>query len=92
MPPLRPWTIWWKWSLPMGSTTAPKAEAAVAAAHTTMLALAIATTLIGLTLAVAFAHSMSKPIFAAMQIAEHVAAGNFTDRIELGGAMSLVVF
>jgi methyl-accepting chemotaxis protein len=26
---------------------------------------------------------MSKPIFAAMQIAEHVAAGNFTDRIEL---------
>jgi len=60
-----------------------EAEAAVAAAHTTMLALAIATTLIGLTLAVAFAHSMSKPIFAAMQIAEHVAAGNFTDRIEL---------
>jgi hypothetical protein len=32
---------------------------------------------------------MSKLIFAAMQIAEHVAAGNFTDRIELGGAMSL---
>ena len=60
-----------------------EAEAAVAAAHTTMLALAIATTLIGLTLAVAFAHSMSKPIFAAMQIAEHVAAGNFTDRIAL---------
>ena len=60
-----------------------EAEAAVAAAHTTMLALAIATTLIGLTLAVTFAHSMSKPIFAAMQIAEHVAAGNFTDRIEL---------
>src|SRR5258705_1522687 len=59
-----------------------EAEAAVAAAHTTMLALAIATTLIGLTLAVAFAHSMSKPIFAAMQIAEHVAAGNFTDRID----------
>src|SRR5882724_7415957 len=60
-----------------------EAEAAVAAAHTTMLALAIATAVIGLTLAVAFAHSMSKPIFAAMQIAEHVAAGNFTDRIEL---------
>ena len=60
-----------------------EAEAAVAAAHTTMLALAIATTLIGLVLAIAFAHSMSKPIFAAMKIAEHVAAGNFTDRIEL---------
>jgi methyl-accepting chemotaxis protein len=60
-----------------------EAEAAVAAAHTTMLALAIATTLVGLVLAIAFAHSMSKPIFAAMKIAEHVAAGNFTDRIEL---------
>jgi methyl-accepting chemotaxis protein len=60
-----------------------EAEATVAAAHTTMLALAVATALVGLALAVAFAHSMSKPIFAAMQIAEHVAAGNFTDRIEL---------
>jgi methyl-accepting chemotaxis protein len=60
-----------------------EAEASVAAAHATMLALAVATALVGLALAVAFAHSMSKPIFAAMQIAEHVAAGNFTDRIEL---------
>jgi methyl-accepting chemotaxis protein len=60
-----------------------EAEATVAAAHTTMLALAVATALIGLTLAIAFAHSMSKPIFAAMRIAERVAAGNFTDRIEL---------
>ncbi len=59
-----------------------EAEATVTAAHTTMLALAIATALIGLTLAIAFAHSMSKPIFAAMRIAERVAAGNFTDRIE----------
>jgi methyl-accepting chemotaxis protein len=60
-----------------------EAEASVAAAHATMLALAVATALVGLALAVAFAHSMSKPIFAAMQIAERVAAGNFTDRIEL---------
>ena len=60
-----------------------EAEATVAADHATMLALAVATALVGLALAVAFAHSMSKPIFAAMQIAEHVAAGNFTDRIEL---------
>jgi methyl-accepting chemotaxis protein len=59
-----------------------EAEAAVAAAHTTLLALAVATILVGLVLAVAFAHSMSKPIFAAMKIAEHVAAGNFADRIE----------
>jgi methyl-accepting chemotaxis protein len=59
-----------------------EAEATVTAAHTTMTALAIATALIGLTLAIAFAHSMSKPIFAAMRIAERVAAGNFTDQIE----------
>jgi len=60
-----------------------EAEATVTAAHTTMIALAIATALIGLTLAIAFAHSMSKPIFAAMRIAERVAAGNFTDQIDL---------
>jgi methyl-accepting chemotaxis protein len=60
-----------------------EAEATVAAAHTTMTALAIATALIGLTLAIAFAHSMSKPIFAAMRIAERVAAGNFADQIDL---------
>src|SRR5260370_6046979 len=60
-----------------------EAEATVAADHATMVAVAVATALVGLALAVAFAHSMSKPIFAAMQIAEHVAAGNFTDRIEL---------
>jgi methyl-accepting chemotaxis protein len=60
-----------------------QSEATVAGAHTTLLALAVATAVIGLALAAAFAHSMSKPIFAAMKIAEHVAAGNFTDRIEL---------
>jgi methyl-accepting chemotaxis protein len=59
-----------------------EAEASVAAAHTTLVALAVAAVLVGLVLAVAFAHSMSKPIFAAMKIAEHVAAGNFADRIE----------
>ena len=29
---------------------------------------------------------MSKPISAAMRIAERVAAGNFTDQIDVGGA------
>jgi methyl-accepting chemotaxis protein len=58
-----------------------EAEAAVAAARSTMLTLAVGTVLIGLMLAVAFAYSMSKPIFAAMQIAERVAAGIFTDQI-----------
>ncbi|MGA8903136.1 methyl-accepting chemotaxis protein [Bradyrhizobium sp.] len=58
-----------------------EAEAAVATARSTMLTLAVGTVLIGLVLAFAFAYSMSKPIFAAMQIAERVAAGIFTDQI-----------
>jgi methyl-accepting chemotaxis protein len=59
-----------------------EAEETVAAAHTTMLTLAVGTTLTGLMIALVFAYSMSKPIFAAMHIAARVAAGNFTDRIE----------
>ena len=46
-----------------------------------MITLTIGTALIGLVLALAFAYSMSKPIFAAMHIAERVAAGIFTDQI-----------
>jgi diguanylate cyclase (GGDEF)-like protein len=71
-----------------------EAEASVSATRTTMSMLSVGTALIGLMLAVAFAYSMSKPIFAAMRIAEHVAAGNFTDRItskrrdELGRLLS----
>jgi methyl-accepting chemotaxis protein len=57
------------------------AEAVVAAARSTMIAMTIVTALIGLLLAVAFAYSMSKPIFAAMRIAERVAAANFCDQI-----------
>src|SRR6266699_2230584 len=60
-----------------------EAEATVAAAHTTMLALAVGTALIGLIIAIVFAYSMSKPIFAAMHIAERVAAGIFTDQIDV---------
>jgi methyl-accepting chemotaxis protein len=59
-----------------------EAEETVAAARTTMLTLAVGTTLTGLMIALVFAYSMSKPIFAAMHIAARVAAGNFTDRIE----------
>ena len=44
--------------------------------------LPIGTALIGLLLAIAFTYSMSKPISAAMRIAERVAAGNFTDQID----------
>ena len=58
-----------------------QAEASVAAAGTTMFALAIGTTLVGFLLAVGFAYSMSKPILAAMQVVDRAAAGNFTDQI-----------
>jgi methyl-accepting chemotaxis protein len=58
------------------------AEASVAAAQTTMLALTAGTVLIGLMIAMAFAYSMSKPISAAMQIAERVAGGIYTDKID----------
>ena len=58
-----------------------EAEAVVKGARTTLLLLALATTLVGIGLAICFAHSMSKPIFEAMRVAERVAAGNFTDRI-----------
>jgi methyl-accepting chemotaxis protein len=49
----------------------------------TMLTIAGATALVGLLLAIAFAYSLSKPIFASMKVAERVAAGNFADHIEV---------
>jgi methyl-accepting chemotaxis protein len=58
-----------------------EAEADVASARRTMIVLTVVTSVIGLLLAAAFAYSMSKPIFAAMRVAEHVAAGNFTDEV-----------
>jgi methyl-accepting chemotaxis protein len=60
-----------------------EAEATVAAARTTMLGIAVGTALIGLMLAIAFSYSISKPVSAAMKVAERVAAGNFTDQIEV---------
>jgi methyl-accepting chemotaxis protein len=60
-----------------------ESEAAVKTARTTMLLIAGGTTLVGLMLAFAFAYSLSKPISAAMKIAERVAAGNFADHIEV---------
>ena len=58
-----------------------KAEATVIATRTTMWGLAIGTVAIGFIFAVAFAYSMSRPIFVAMNVAERVAGGNFTDQI-----------
>jgi methyl-accepting chemotaxis protein len=59
-----------------------EAEAAVASAHTAMFGIAIGTVIVGLIIAVAFAYSLSRPIFAALQVAERVAAGNFADDIK----------
>ena len=57
------------------------AEAGVESARTTMLSVAIGTVAIGLMIALAFSYSMSRPISAAVRVAERVAAGNFTDDI-----------
>jgi methyl-accepting chemotaxis protein len=59
-----------------------EAEATVAAAGKTMMWIAVGTAVTGLLIALAFAFSMSRPIFAAMHIAERVAAGNFNDQID----------
>ena len=58
-----------------------EAEAAVAAVRTAMLGIAVGTVLVGLMIALAFAYSLSRPIFAALRVAERVAAGDFTDDI-----------
>ena len=58
-----------------------EAEASVAAARTALLGIAIGTALVGFIIAMAFAYSLSKPISAAVHVAERVAAGNFADDI-----------
>jgi methyl-accepting chemotaxis protein len=60
-----------------------EAEGAVAASRTSMTALAIGTVVVGLLVALAFSFSLSRPISAAMHVAERVAAGNFTDEISV---------
>jgi methyl-accepting chemotaxis protein len=60
-----------------------EAEATVARAHVIMLGLAIGTVLIGIIVAAAFAFSLSRPVSAAVRVAERVAAGNFEDDIKV---------
>ena len=60
-----------------------EAQATVAGAYTTMLGIAIGTVVVGLLIAAAFAYSLSRPIFAAMRVAERVAAGDFADDIKV---------
>src|SRR5262245_21374068 len=73
-----------------------EAESQGAAARRMMTTLAVGIGLVGLGLAVAFANAMSRPIFAAMEVAERVAAGDLTDRIvvrsrdELGRLLTLL--
>ncbi len=57
------------------------AEAAATGARSTMVTLTIGTAVIGLLLSLAFAYSLSKSIFVAMKVAEHVAAADFSDQI-----------
>jgi methyl-accepting chemotaxis protein len=59
-----------------------EAEGAVAASRATMLGIAVGTVLVGLMIALAFAYSLSRPIFAALNVAERVAGGNFNDDIK----------
>jgi diguanylate cyclase (GGDEF)-like protein len=59
------------------------AEGSVNTSLRTLLALSIGTALAGLVLAVAFSHSMSKPILVSMQFAEGIAAGVLTNKIEV---------
>ena len=58
-----------------------QAEGAVVASRAAMIGIAIGTTLVGLLIAVGFAYSLSRPISAALRVAERVAAGNFADDI-----------
>jgi len=58
-----------------------EAEARVADARATLLALTIGTCFVGIMLAVGFSYSMGRPILEAMQVAERVAAGNLSDVI-----------
>ena len=59
------------------------AEATVNTSRKTLLALSIGVAVVGLILAIAFSHSMSKPILASLQFAERIAAGTLTNRIEI---------
>lgn len=59
------------------------AEAAVEQARTMMLSVALGTVAVGLIIALAFSYSMSRPISAAVRVAERVAAGNLTDDISV---------
>jgi methyl-accepting chemotaxis protein len=59
------------------------AEGGVQQARTTMMFVALGTVAIGLIIALAFSYSMSRPISAAVRVAERVAGGNFANDISV---------
>jgi methyl-accepting chemotaxis protein len=60
-----------------------QAEAATRTARRDMIGLSIGTGVLSLIVALTFAYSLAKPIRLATAIAEHVASGDFTDKIPL---------
>jgi methyl-accepting chemotaxis protein len=61
-----------------------QAEAAARKARRDMIGLSIGWGFLSLVVALTFAYSLTKPIRLATAIAEHVASGDFTDKISLG--------
>jgi diguanylate cyclase (GGDEF)-like protein len=64
-----------------GFESRTQAETMVKASRRTMVGLAIGAVLTGLMLALVSSHSMSRPIYAAVQVAERVAGGDFSSTI-----------
>jgi methyl-accepting chemotaxis protein len=62
-----------------------KAAADLAGARRTMIVFATATGIVGVILAIGFAYSLIRAIRRAMSVAERVATGNFSDKIEVRG-------
>jgi methyl-accepting chemotaxis protein len=62
-----------------------KAATELASARQMMIALAAGTGIVGVLLAVAFGYTLVRAVRRAMSVAERVAAGNFSDRIEVRG-------
>ena len=66
-----------------------EAEASVAAARTADVGIALGTAFVGSMIAMAFAYSLSKPIYAAVPLEKRVAAGNLPMISRSGGVTNL---
>ena len=72
-----------KWSPPMASNFAPRRKQPLPRPTPPCWRSQLARALVGLLIAAGFAYSLSRPVFAAMHVAERVAAGKLTDHIEV---------